>query len=162
MWKSELSDKIKRGCTIWTLRKRMEKIKTANSTWMFTCPSKPHPGSNTPQNSSCTAIHLPSWKISKTKKTCWVLPAKQRQNSLSTFIYGSIHMDALELADEQEIASAQSDGRWGNDGERERGGERGKCVREIHSQRDLMINIYMFSIHMCLNVLFLFMIIWKV
>ena len=70
IWKSDLTDKMKcsffqaavmsillYGCTRWTLTKLMEKKLHGNYTRMRR--------GNTPQSSSCTAIYLPSWKLSK-------------------------------------------------------------------------------------------------
>ena len=77
LWKSDLSDKIKRsfihatlvsdllyGCTIWTLTKRMEKKLTAITQ---ECPELywTGPGDNTLQSSSSTATYHPSSKLSK-------------------------------------------------------------------------------------------------
>ena len=75
IWKSELSDKIKLnfcqaafmcillyGRTTWTLTRCMKKKLNSNCTRMLYWTN---PGSNIPQNSSCTAIYHPSLKPSK-------------------------------------------------------------------------------------------------
>ena len=70
--KSDLSDKIKRyfylavsvrlyGCITWTLSKRL-KEKQDGITKRRCVLFRTNPGSNTPQNSSCTATYLPSHK----------------------------------------------------------------------------------------------------
>ena len=69
IWKSDLTDKMKRsffqaavvsillyGCTIWTIKKRLEKKLDGNYT---------SPGDNTPQGTNYTATCLPSRKLSK-------------------------------------------------------------------------------------------------
>ena len=57
-----------------------------------------NPGSNIPQNSSCTATYLPSQKPSKLDKQDMLDTAGEvRTNSWVTFSYGPLHTDELEL-----------------------------------------------------------------
>ena len=77
IWKSDLTDKMKRsffqaavtsillyGCTTWTLRKRLEKTLDGNYTRMLRAILN-IPGSNTPQDTNCTATCLLSRKLFK-------------------------------------------------------------------------------------------------
>ena len=77
IWKSDLTDKMKRsffqaavisillyGCTTWTLTKRLEKKLDGNYTRML-CAILNNPGSNTPQDTNCTAICPLSRKLFK-------------------------------------------------------------------------------------------------
>ena len=76
IWKSDLTDKIKRsffqgavvsillyGCTTWTLTKRMEK-KLDGTTQECCTQFWTSPGGNTPQSIICTATYLSSRKLS--------------------------------------------------------------------------------------------------
>ena len=77
IWKSDLTDKMKRsffqaavtsillyGCTTWTLTKRLEKKLDGNYTRMLV-QSWTSPGSNTPQDTNCTATCPLSRKLFK-------------------------------------------------------------------------------------------------
>ena len=95
IWKSDLTDKMKRsffqaavtsillyGCTTWTLTKRLEKKLDGNYTRMLV-QSWTSPGSNTPQDTNCTATCPPITKTIQIRRTrhaghCW---KKQRMNS---------------------------------------------------------------------------------
>ena len=66
--------------------------------WFF----KTNPGSNISRNSSFTATYLPSLKPSKyDEQDMWDTAGEN--NSLMTFFYGSLQMDVLGLADQQEL-----------------------------------------------------------
>ena len=80
IWKSNLTDKIKRsffqaavtsillyGCTTWTLTKRLEKKLDGNYTRMLRAILN-NPGSNTQQDTNCTATCLLSRKLFKLDK----------------------------------------------------------------------------------------------
>ena len=77
IWKSDLTDKMKRsffqaavtsillyGCTTWTLTKRLEKKLDGNYT-KCCVQSWTSPGSNTPQDTNCTATCPLSQKLFK-------------------------------------------------------------------------------------------------
>ena len=61
----------------------------------------PNPGSNTPQNSSCTATNLPSQKLSNFEEHGMLNAAEETMsNSWVMFFYGPLHVDMRLLADQ--------------------------------------------------------------
>ena len=67
------------------------------------------PGSNTPQNSSCMAICLPSHKPTKSDEQDMRGTAREvKTNSKATIYYGLLHKDAPVLADQQRLTYISS------------------------------------------------------
>ena len=144
IWKLDVTDKMKRsffqaailsillyGCTTWTLTKRLEKMLDGNYTkccqLYWTGPRR-----NTPQNSSCTATHHLSSKLSMMDEPDMQDTAGEVGTSSYVMYYnGTLHMAQQKQGDQfkptyircvrkQGVALRTCRKRWtiGRDGER--------------------------------------------
>ena len=139
------------GCTTWTLTKRLEKKLDGNYTRMLRAILN-NPGSNTPQDTNCTATCLLSRKRFKLDEPDMQDTAREAgTNSLEMYSYGPPHMGVQKQDDQHEHTFSSNVrirdvvlktclGRWTIG----RSGERGSGISVLparHDDDDIVLRI---------------------